>query len=607
MTQHTAISLDLSRDGVPVGQHTLNAQSITLGSGPAAMIRLGGAETAALHAVINRDESGQLWLLDLGAGTTRLDGQPVHNAPLRDGATIQIGETTIAVSTEPATETVAVSPSDDTLTEDPLQFLMRASPHSPLGDDPTAPPVFEVAAVWGDVVMDIKHIHLDHGDVTIGAAVGHRWRLLGAPIAWVPPTFSKIAWMAAPALSEVRREWRDDFYAPDLDRHALLSMDGDRVRLRFRPGWEGFVDQGETRTTLSELLHSDRLEHDGEDRVISLPLDSRIVVDVDGVIFVGRRVQAGRRVIAPLAENIDYPFAAIMATMSFAFLMLSTVMLSAGPPVQAEVVEIPDRFAEVIVNKLTEEPPTPLANQEPRGSNEDSGEKAKGDEGKAGRHDAKMDRAKGERAELDQKKVDRDVAMGAGVLGAMSDSGLDSVFGSSALAGSVTDSIGGLYGAAGVQLGAGGLGGARDGLGGGGRVEGIGGLGTSGRGRGDGLYGSPQGGDKREGSISSPHPPIILGTLDKHLIDQVVKRHMSQIRYCYQRELNKSPSLAGKVVVKFVIAGDGMVSRSSIKSSSLGSAAVEQCITSRFMRFKFPEPKGNGIVIVSYPFIFSPG
>jgi hypothetical protein len=39
----------------------------------------------------------------------------------------------------------------------------------------------------------------------------------------------------------------------------------------------------------------------------------------------------------------------------------------------------------------------------------------------------------------------------------------------------------------------------------------------------------------------------------------------------------------------------------------MGNSAVEGCIASRFMQFKFPEPKGGGIVIVSYPFIFSPG
>jgi len=39
----------------------------------------------------------------------------------------------------------------------------------------------------------------------------------------------------------------------------------------------------------------------------------------------------------------------------------------------------------------------------------------------------------------------------------------------------------------------------------------------------------------------------------------------------------------------------------------MGSPAVEQCINGRFLRFQFPQPKGGGIVIVSYPFLFAPG
>ena len=82
---------------------------------------------------------------------------------------------------------------------------------------------------------------------------------------------------------------------------------------------------------------------------------------------------------------------------------------------------------------------------------------------------------------------------------------------------------------------------------------------------------------------------------------------MNQIRYCYQRELTKNPALGGKIVVKFVIAKDGSVSSASTKATTMNNKAVENCINGRFMRFKFPEPKGGGIVIVSYPFIFSPG
>ena len=101
--------------------------------------------------------------------------------------------------------------------------------------------------------------------------------------------------------------------------------------------------------------------------------------------------------------------------------------------------------------------------------------------------------------------------------------------------------------------------------------------------------------------------PVILGALDKSLIDAVIKRNMNQIRYCYQRELTKNPGLAGKVTVKFVIAKDGSVSSAVTKTTTLNNARVEDCLNGRFMRFQFPEPKGGGIVIVSYPFVFEPG
>ena len=42
-------------------------------------------------------------------------------------------------------------------------------------------------------------------------------------------------------------------------------------------------------------------------------------------------------------------------------------------------------------------------------------------------------------------------------------------------------------------------------------------------------------------------------------------------------------------------------------ASTVGSKAVDSCVVSRFYKMQFPEPKGGGIVIVSYPFIFSPG
>ena len=169
--------------------------------------------------------------------------------------------------------------------------------------------------------------------------------------------------------------------------------------------------------------------------------------------------------------------------------------------------------------------------------------------------------------------------------------------------------IGGVLGAKGVQVGSGGLGSSGSGLGGGGTASGLGGLGNKGSGRGRSGYGTGGGsfGKKKKGAISRRGRAIVLGALDKSLIDRVIKRNMSQIRYCYQRQLSKNPSLSGKITIKFVISKTGSVSRASVKRSTMGNKAVESCIAGRFRRFKFPQPKGGGIVIVSYPFIFSPG
>lgn len=101
--------------------------------------------------------------------------------------------------------------------------------------------------------------------------------------------------------------------------------------------------------------------------------------------------------------------------------------------------------------------------------------------------------------------------------------------------------------------------------------------------------------------------PIILGSLDKQLIDEGVKAGMDRVRRCYARGLASRPALAGKVVIKFVIAKDGSVSQSSVKSSTLGHPETAACIAEQFLELDFPEPKGGGIVIVSYPFLFEPG
>lgn len=164
--------------------------------------------------------------------------------------------------------------------------------------------------------------------------------------------------------------------------------------------------------------------------------------------------------------------------------------------------------------------------------------------------------------------------------------------------------------------GVGGIGVVGTGESGGGTGEGtigIGKLGTMGRfgiGGGQGAgYGMGQG-DLGRRKVRTPDVipsnASVRGSLDKDIIRRIVRRNINQVRYCYEQELVKRPSLGGRAVVQFTIAPDGKVLASVLQSSTLGSLAVESCVVGAVRRWDFPKPAGGGLVIVSYPFQFNP-
>jgi Ca-activated chloride channel family protein len=122
-----------------------------------------------------------------------------------------------------------------------------------------------------------------------------------------------------------------------------------------------------------------------------------------------------------------------------------------------------------------------------------------------------------------------------------------------------------------------------------------------GMGQGTGSFGAKgSGGIGAVGGI-----PMVVSSMDTNDVDEVIKRHMNAIRYCYQRELQKRPSLQGSVVVKFTIGSDGRVATAELESSTLHDEVVEQCILTRFQRMIFAPVRGGGVVVVSYPLRFT--
>lgn len=118
-----------------------------------------------------------------------------------------------------------------------------------------------------------------------------------------------------------------------------------------------------------------------------------------------------------------------------------------------------------------------------------------------------------------------------------------------------------------------------------------------------GLIGAVSGQDAK--ALADKSNVQITGSLDKATIKEVIQGESDKVRFCYEKELANNPSLgAGQVMLKFTIGADGKVQATSVESSTLGSAPVEQCLTQAASRWVFPEPKGGGVVVVNYPFDF---
>ncbi len=467
---------------------------------------------------------------------------------------------------------------DDAVVSDIWAFLLTDPPASPEGGKV----VLEVHQVVGDAVMDMLHFQPGQS-VTVGSAVVRELRLGGVRLATLP---------AAAPLGEAC--WKQHFFVPSsmlpAEEHVLFEANGQGWSLRLDPRWVGFIDLDGIRTPLAQLPHAP-----GPDGLIRVPVEGRVVLDLGGPAFIAQKVSPGRRAAPPPVFELDGPMAASVLFMAAVATLVGTVISVAPPPPESGFNQkIPESILVLLQEPVkSQEPPAPEA----------GGASAKEPEGAAPKHPVNEP--------LPKRQIDRQRADAAGILAALrEDDALAATLGDAGLSADLLSGTQALIGARNSSTGVG-LGQRGGGLGGNGTADQVGGMGTIGRGGGStGRYGPLDGRDgdgKRQGSIAlNPEGVIQIGGMDRSVIDAVIKRNLAMIKHCYQRELTKVPSLSGRVTVKFIIAKDGSVSSATTKSSSLGSPAVEACINGRFMHMAFPESKGGGMVVVSYPFLFAP-
>jgi hypothetical protein len=355
--------------------------------------------------------------------------------------------------------------------------------------------------------------------------------------------------------------------------------------------------------------------------------DSRLNLRLGDVTFNVGGTPPGRRHAVPL--NIDWNAQGYTGAVFLLHALVVLLMFSVPPDAKSLSLDAfmnDQRFAKFMV-KPPEEKEEVIPEWLKKKSEDEMGGKGKrhkDEEGKMGKQESKNKQGlyalKGPKDNQDlhlAKQLATEAAKTAGVLGILKTnqgSILSSIFGrDTALGSDASDVLGGLLGSeVGEAYGVGGLGLVGSGRGGGGTGEGtigLGNLGTIGKGGGGGSgsgYGRGAGGlgGRRAGSPDVvPGTAEVRGSLDKELIRRVIRRHLNEVKFCYERELVKNGNLVGRVQIQFTISGTGAVIASAVQSSTMNSPPVEMCIAQSVRRWEFPKPQGGGIVVVTYPFV----
>ena len=181
-------------------------------------------------------------------------------------------------------------------------------------------------------------------------------------------------------------------------------------------------------------------------------------------------------------------------------------------------------------------------------------------------------------------------------------------------AATVSNVMGGTAGGFVVGHGAGGLGLQGTGQGGGGttgygRIHGMGSVDTgAGKGGGKSTHSGKSAAVKQAKKVA---PKVVMtasvsvsGYTDSKGIRVAMRKRAGAFRHCYERQLQRKPELQGKIALRITLEKDGSVRDVTIDSDSVGDDELTECLIRIIKRIAFPEQ--SGVVVFTYPLVFSP-
>ena len=403
------------------------------------------------------------------------------------------------------------------------------------------------------------------------------------------------------------------------DAFPLLKRVDDTWTLTFNGKMDGEWITADGAQRLSDLVKAGKVRKGDEPGFYELPIaaDEAAWVDLGHLRADICYRPTPKPAVVPWAQKLDYQYLNILVIALF--LVGGTIVGANNAAWDADVYQDDlhanhARWAKTLFEapKRTYNPfMEKLALKAPKDPGE-AAAKAAGEEGKMGKRDAPQRNTRSAPRAIDPN--DKEQVKNQGILamlGKGQNAGLSTIFGTSGLGGDLKGAIGGITGnSVGDAHGFGGLGLKGTGRGGGGvgNTIGVGDVGTKGRGGGTGSYGKGVGGLGQKGSSDvqiSSSEAVIVG-YDKELVRRVVHSHHSQLRYCYESELVRNPNMNGKLTVKWVIGSGGSVTQVNVLGNTLGNQKVANCVAARVKSWNFPPPKGGGIAVVTYPFVFRP-
>jgi len=516
----------------------------------------------------------------------------------------------------------------------------------------------EVTALFGDTVLQVRHLSgrenatirpLTYGvaGASLAACIAGGILALMGQLGLASVLLTLGVGAGVLARSRMEAERRSPHYslgeASEADLHVAGSMvpeacfplveaEQGQHLLNFTQGMQGDVTVGADRVPLELLVRSGHASSTHRPGCYSFPIprDARIKVDVGDNTFLIHSVAPPRQLAGSMLGQVDWSRQTFNGV-SFGVHAVVLLMVFLVPPdsralsldtfnIDNQRVStrlVPVVMPEDTMDRLLRQKTKP----EPAGK---PGALFKGPAGKAGNRNSKQHNRRVAVVGKDEglkpaRELAEEAARKAGVLGLLggkTGARFASLFSDSehALGNDTVEALGNLIGdQTGEAYGIGGVGIAGTMRGGGGdnsgEYVGTGGpLGTVGRGGNDpnGRYYGLRQGKLKDHKTGTPEPKGVVkvkGALSKEIIRRVVRRHLNQVRYCYQQELQSSPDLYGRVMVRFAIVGTGQVATSVVESSTLANHTVETCITQAVRRWLFPKPEGGGTVVVSYPFV----